>query len=154
MESLWTNDLTIDLARALVSAVAPEELPIFEATAPSYDDEHMDSIQVSDGQIGFGADVITLSVIAIPVAKLVGKVIEAMVVGTLSEGAKISLRDAMKKRLTRGKGPEADPLPADVVQRARSAAFEQAEALGLEADRANLLADAVAGCLTAPTPSA
>jgi hypothetical protein len=153
MEPLWTNDLTIDLARAVVSAVAPAELPIFEATASAYDDEHMESVSFPDGQIGFGTDVITLSVIAIPVAQFVGKLIEAMVVGALTEGAKVGLRDSLKKRFTKQKAPAAaKPLPADVVERARSAAFEQAAALGLETARANLLADAVAGCLTATTP--
>ncbi|MEO8697583.1 MAG: hypothetical protein ABI658_29045 [Acidimicrobiales bacterium] len=146
--------MTIDLARALVSELAPDELPIFEATAPSYDDEHMDSVQFADGQIGFGADVVTLSVIAIPVARFVGKLVEAMVVGALTEGAKVSLRDSLKKRMTKDKSPAVDALPAEVVQRARAAAFDQAAALGLEPGRAQLLADAIAGCLTVTPPSA
>lgn len=142
--------MTIDLARALVSAVAPEELPIFEATVPFYDDEHMESVQIPDGQIGFGADVLALSAIAVPVATFVGKVIESMVIGALTEGAKVGLRDSLKKRFK--KEPTIEALPSDVIQRARTAAFEQAAALGLESDRANLLADAVAGCLTATSP--
>jgi hypothetical protein len=140
----WDDELTLEFARELVARADPEELPLLDAMAPTFLAEGAEVHERADGTLGFGVEIFALASVAIPVAKFVG----TFLVGVLTSVAADSVKDAVRNQIKRK--PEAQPVPADVVGRARTMAFEHSKSLGLDDERAALLADAVGGALTTP----
>lgn len=71
-------------------------------------------------------------------------VLTSVAADSLASGIKDVTRRQFKRNAT------ADPLAPDIVGRARTIALEHSKALGLDDQRAQLLADAVSGALTTP----
>jgi hypothetical protein len=147
---VWDDELTIGLARATVEQASPAELPLFDLIAAGYRTGGMRSDARGDGAIGFGADVVTTAVAAIPVASVVGAILQAAAV-ELAENGVVAGVKALIGRRGQGDGEEVVALPPSVVKRARDAALEQARLLGMPLDQATLLANAVGGVLAAPS---
>lgn len=149
-EAVWDDELTLELSRAVVERASPDELPVFEAIASGYAREGIEALPRSDGPLGFGVEVLTVSVVIVPVAQAVAKVLIAALPGLAVDVAAGPLKDRLKK-LFRKKSQPTIAVPPAVVEDARLTAFTHARTLGLAEDQATLLADAVAGTLL-PTP--
>lgn len=143
-EAVWDDELTLELSRAVIEQVSPQELPVFEAIAAGYVQEGMTALPRSDGPLGFGVDVLPLSVVIIPVAQAVGQMLIAALGALTAEAALREVKDLLKKRFRKDSSPEL-AIPPKVVEDARAAALAQARAFGLADDQATLLANAVAG---------
>jgi hypothetical protein len=142
----WTDELTIEFARELVARADPDEVAMLDAIAPAALSQGAELRERSDGSLGFGIELVSLASIALPVAKAVGTflltLLSAGAVDAVSKGLTDQVRSWFKR------GADAEPLPAEVVDKARKVAFEHSITLGLEDSQATLLADAVAGALT------
>jgi len=145
---VWDDELTVALARAVVEVASPAELMVFDLIAAGRRTSPARSDERGDGAIGFGADIVTAAVAAIPVATAVGVVLETAGVELVKMGVVSGFKSLMSRRI-RGEDAGPDVLPPDVVTRARDAAREQAQLLGMPPDEAALLGNAVAGVLAA-----
>ncbi len=145
-------ELTFGLARALVAEVSPAELEVFDLLFEGYRDEPR-SIRRGDGALGFGTDIVTAAVVAVPVAQVVTAVLLAAAQDLLKDGGVAGVKTLLRRWLHHEpEVPQVGPVgvvPADVLARARDAAVNQAMLMGLTADRAELLGNAVAGVLGA-----
>ena len=152
-EQVWDDELTIELARAAVADASPHELDVFDLLAEGYREDGISFDDRGDGALGFGADVIETAMAAIPVAKVVGLVLEAAAADLVKDGAVAGFKALMRRRL-RNKAGGAEPvptepaIPVEVVSRARETALQQASSIGLAPEKAQLLANAVAGALS------
>ena len=143
-EAVWDDELTLELSRAVIEQTAPQELPVFEAIAAGYAQEGITALPRSDGPLGFGAEVLPLSVVIIPVAHTVGEVLIGALAALAAESALGEVKELLKKRFRKNSSPDI-AIPPKVVEDARAAALAQARAFGLADDQATLLANAVAG---------
>lgn len=143
-------ELALALARATVVEVSPAELEVFDLLAEGYR-EDLRSSRRGDGALGFGTDVVTAAVAAVPVASVVITLLQAAAQDLLKEGGTAAAKALVRRWLHRGSEPDVQSaVPADVVARARDAAVAQARLMGLTAERSELLGNAVAGVLASP----
>ena len=141
-DAVWDDELTLELSRAVVERTSPEELPVFEAIATSYAQEGIRPVQRSDGSLGFGAEILPLSVVIVPVVEAAGKAVVALLPGVAADVAAGELKELFRRMFRKGERTIA--VPARAVDDAREAAFSQARSLGLAEDQAALLANVVA----------
>jgi hypothetical protein len=143
-------EVTLALARAIVAEASPAELEVFDLLAEGYR-EDLRSSRRGDGALGFGADVVTAAVAAVPVASAVVALLQAAAQDALKEGGVAAAKALVRRWSHAGREPDArTAVPADVVARARDAAVAQAQLLGLTPERSALLGNAVAGVLASP----
>lgn len=141
------RDVTLALARTIVVAASPAELEVFDLLAEGYRDD-LRSSRRGDGALGFGTDVVTAAVVAIPVAKVLTPLLQAAAQDLLKQGGTAAAKALVRRWLQRGLEPGGHPpVPAEVVARARDAAVAQATLMGLTPERSELLGNAVAGVL-------
>ncbi len=162
------------LARTTVDEVAPEEAPLFGPMSQAYFDPSRSSKGGSgtDDMLGFGVDAAAAAVLVTPIALEAAKSVIGYVVGELQTTFKDEAKpmiQAFVKRLLHGKpkpgeaadGPKDDgaakagakppdePLPFTEEQLAevRKVALKTAERMGMERDKANVVADAIVGAI-------
>jgi hypothetical protein len=153
--------LVADVARDALTRVAPEELPLFRATATAYfkrrDQLPVDVDDDADDMLAFG-DAVDLSMVTpvvLAVATAVVQLVSSEVAKAAGRRAGESLGDyvaAAFKRLGRKDAPQsavaaAPTLTSDQLARVRQVAFDKAVQLRLPSGQANLLADAMVGTL-------
>ena len=144
------NEAVLALARATVAEASPAELEVFDLLAEGYRDD-MRSSRRGDGALGFGTDVVTAAVVAIPVAQFVTTYLEGAAQDLLADGGTAAAKALVRRWLHRGAEPAGQlAVPVDVVARARDAAVAQATLMGLNRERSELLGNAVAGVLASP----
>ncbi|MEU4779386.1 hypothetical protein [Micromonospora sp. NPDC023633] len=140
-------DLVVGAAHAAVSRIAPEELPVFDEVAADWRRQlSKGSVgwSVPPGGVGFGIDV-TL------VTELVLQVVAAAVGEVLVLGAATVRAGLLRRRRELPAPPDARPgLDPAQARRLREACHRHALALGLDAGRAELLADAAVGAMVDP----
>jgi hypothetical protein len=140
----------IEVARAVVDRLAPEELAVFGSVADAWVSAPAGRRKRAPGAaVGFGVEAVLLSQLVFPI-----------ITGALGDvlGASWSDRVKPKRKAARAAitapaaggeaGPGADPalpLTAAQAQSVRDACLRHATALGLPPARAELLADAVLG---------
>ena len=132
-----------ELARAAVRVVAPEESPVFDETAQEY---HAHP-RVARGlerteELGFGLDLAMVTPVALAVA---GAVVHYLVSAFADRAAEETTRAVLAKIRRR---PEAPPLAPEHLGEIRRISIEHSTQLGLDSERAALLADAIVGALT------
>lgn len=142
-----TDDVQIkEVARRVVSQVAPGELPVFtvlaEATLADPDRMMQDRADVRE-RLGFGIG--EAAALITPFAILAAReVVQYATRGALDAGTAAATRF-----LRRRKDPSGDPvsldLPADQLAELRGIVLEKALQYGLPQPQAELLADAFAG---------
>ncbi|HEY6608879.1 MAG TPA: hypothetical protein VI277_06755 [Candidatus Limnocylindria bacterium] len=163
------------LALSTVEEVAPEEAPLFGPMSEAYFDPARSSGSGSDSDemLGFGVDAAAAMVLVTPVALEAAKSVIGYVVGELQTAFKDEAKPmiaAFVKRLLHGKEkPGATPgaKPADGAAKAeakppaeepapftdqqldevRKVALRTAERMGMERDKANVVADAIVGAI-------
>jgi hypothetical protein len=164
------------LAHSAVEKIAPEELPLFGPTSEAYFDPARGTPAgaKSDEMLGFGVDAAAAMMLVTPVALEAAKSVVGYVVGELQSALKDEagpMIQAFAKRLLHGgakpagspegKGgeeaggqvaakPAADePLPFSQVQldELHKVALKTAERMGMERDKASVVADAIVGAI-------
>jgi hypothetical protein len=170
MSDLDELDLTVELARDLLMATAPGELPLFEVSASAY---RADPESAARGGrpgkdlLGFGADeLVAMTPYVLPIASAVVQVLLAELSTAAAarsrEAARALLRRLLRRQSagpsnrpgTNSQGGAADEdeversassLDIGHLARVREAAAATASELGLSPERRELLADAVVG---------
>jgi hypothetical protein len=154
MSSEEVRALASELAALSLEDAAPEELALFPEISEEYfrDPDGVINAQSRDEAVGFGLDIAMLTpyllAVAMPVVQLVASVVEE----TAKEEAKASLASAVRRLLRRDQGAPAEPdtqpaLSRDQARQVRQAAYDQARGLGVDEQRAGLLADSLVGRL-------
>jgi hypothetical protein len=147
--------IAIDLARAAVGRVAPEELPLFAATSEIYraDPGAVEAETQRDELLGFGGEI---AMAITPVALSVAGAVTRFLIEQLREVAGSESQDALHRLLRRVLGTDdgdADaaaapaPLSKEQLRAVRRVALERARRLALPEAQAELLADAMVGGL-------
>ncbi|MEH1098272.1 hypothetical protein [Micromonospora sp. CPCC 205561] len=140
-------NLVVDAAHAAVRRIAPEELPVFDEVAAGWRRQLSTggvSWSVPQGGVGFGIDV-TL------VTELVLQVVAAAVGEVLVLGATTVRAGLLRRRRELPAPPDTRAgLDPEQARRLREACHRHALALGLDAGRAELLADAAVGAMVEP----
>jgi hypothetical protein len=147
------RDLVQGLAAVVVEELEPDELAVFEETADEYfeDPQAVLDPKRRDEAVGFGLDAELLTPIVLAVAGPVVEYLTALVVEATGEGIKPTLvrmlRRMLRIREVAAETPVPEPplLTQQQVEHVRSIAYARACDVGLQEDRARLLADAVAG---------
>ena len=158
------------LARTTVDEVAPEEAPLFTPMSEAYFDpsRSMKAGGGTDDMLGFGVDAAAAAVLVTPVALEAARSVIGYVVGELETAFKEEAKpmiQAFMKRLLHGKPkpgqpaePKAEAKPAEVepppftdqqLAEVRKVALKTAERMGMERDKANVVADAIVGAIVA-----
>ncbi len=157
------RELVDAFAQEVLAAAAPEELAIFDETSDEYhrDPDKVLSATGKDEAVGFGVDLALLT----PYVLAVAAPVLTYLLNTVAEAAKSEAGPVIKNLVHRlfhrkqkdgekGEGdaekePEEPPIelsPAE-IGKVREVALARATDLGLTAERARLLADAVVGGL-------
>ncbi|MEU4639385.1 hypothetical protein [Micromonospora sp. NPDC023814] len=141
-------DLVVDAARAAVRRIAAEELPIFDEVAAGWRRQMSKgrvSWSVPQGGVGFGIDTTLLTELVLQVvAAAVG---EVLVLGATT--ARVGLLRRRRRELPAPPGARPG-LDSAQARRLREACHRHALALGLDPNRAELLADAAVGAMVDP----
>jgi hypothetical protein len=160
-----TDQVTFELARAGVAALASDELPLFDAMCQEYERDPKRALtsKQRDDSLGFGVG--EVAVLITPIAlKVAQEVLESLAVpaAEISKRGLARLGDSIRRLIGRLQGKAARPTrpkvarPAQLTEaqlaRVRRVAQSSAEASGLPSDRASLLANAVVGRLVMSAP--
>jgi hypothetical protein len=163
------------LAHSAVEEIAPEELPLFGPTSEAYFDPARGTPAgaKSDEMLGFGVDAAAAMVLVTPVALEAAKSVVGFVVAELQtafkDEAKPMIQALVKRLLHRGAKPAGvpegkageagdqaaakpaadEPLPFTQVQldELHKVALKTAERMGMERDKASVVADAIVGAI-------
>ena len=156
--STTTDDaLVSELARDAVAVAAPAELPLFGAASRRYFDDP-DAAETptkgGDEMLGFGLE--AAAILITPVALCVARAVVRFVTGEVARATKEESRALIHERVRRlfRRGGDERPEDADEpgltdqqLVEVRRVAVEKATALGVPAERAGILADAMVGSL-------
>lgn len=144
--------LVQDLAAAVVEELDPDELAVFDETADEYfrDPQAVLNPKRRDEAVGFGIDAALITPIVLAVAGPVVEFLTGVVVQAVGEGVKPTLVRVLRRvlRLDDAGAPSPGEVPRltqEQVEHVRSIAYARACDVGLEENRARLLADSVAG---------
>jgi hypothetical protein len=151
------RDLVDELAKHVLSDVAPEELAVFDETAEEYHQDPRGVLSASgrDEAVGFGLDIALLT----PYVLAVAGAVVSFLVDTVGDAAKKEatpvIGDWVHRLFRRGRGdrtakdePHLSPEQAAEV---RKVALARAHDLKLPEEKARLLADAIVGGLNVAT---
>jgi hypothetical protein len=157
------RDLVDAFAREVLASAAPEELAVFDETAEEFhrDPEKVLSTQGRDEAVGFGLDLALIT----PYVLAVAAPVLTYLLNAVTEAAKAEatpvIKDLVHRLFHRRKQSDGTPRadanddgadepislsPAELAE-VREVALARATDLGLPAERARLLADAVVGGL-------
>jgi hypothetical protein len=148
------NELVAELARLALEQAAPEELVLFQETAEDYVRDPQAVLDPGrDEPLGFGLELAMLTPYVLAVATPVIRFLASTVADAAGEEVK-PLVARIVRRLFRRPDPASEatepappPLSTDQARRVREIAYRRAKGLGLDEDRAVLLADSVVGGL-------
>jgi hypothetical protein len=163
MTKIENEQLIADIARDLVSQIAPQELPLFRPNSEAYfkdPEKALQSQSAKDDMLGFGAGdavVLLTPIVLATLNEVVKFVVEEAKKSVQGEGAawiQQAIKAMFKKFHQSEAGDKKKPaaLTAEQLAQVRKIAFNKARQLKLSEDRAKILADAVVGSLaTAPS---
>jgi hypothetical protein len=138
------------LARLVIDGVAPEEAEIFDVVAAAYrrDPQRLAKGAGRDEMLGFGID--TAVTLLTPV--VLGAATEVMRYLAEETAGALDLRGRVQRLLSRGAAPDEQAVPVldpDQIAAVREIVLAKCRQAAIEPDRAALVADAVAGALSA-----
>jgi hypothetical protein len=143
------DTLILDVSRQVVTDLAPGELEVFDATGDAYLDE---STTGPDGEemLGFGVEVVAfVTPFVVMATKAVVAYLSEVVTKALKEESSSVVAGYVKRLFRRFHDDDPQPPPVqlsiDEIKQAHAVALEKATAMGMKSERANLLADAIAG---------
>ena len=149
------NELVAELARLALEQAAPEELVLFPETAEEYFNNPQAVLEPRrrDEPLGFGLDVAMLTPYVLAVATPVVRYLVSAAAEAAGQEARPLVVRVVRRLLRRpdpapaAGEPAPPPLSAAQARQVRELAYQRAKGLGLEEDRAVLLADSVVGGL-------
>jgi hypothetical protein len=152
------QELIRQVARDVVAATAPEELPLVRPMADEYFRGGRGPARSGDDLLGSGLEtvVVLLTPVVFPVVAAVLDALTERVAEVAVTRGENGARRVLRAVLRRGTPAElaaaGDPRPltAEQLDTVRAIAYEKACQLGLEPPKAELLADAVRGRLSGP----
>ena len=157
------HDAILGLSATVLERVDAQQIELLDVLGPGLVEARTNG---KDGALGFGeADVAWLTAV-VPVASVVVDVLLEAAKGVagdlVKDGATAAVRRLRERRQSRARsvdGAEPDlntivPLPAELLERAQSRAYEHALEVGLDVQRAQTLAKAVADSLGTPPTAA
>ncbi len=151
MQHLEDQGVVEELARQAIGATAPQELPLFNATAKAYFENPPGSVgraAAKDEKLGFG--VVEAAAFLTPYVLEVAKAVFQYLLRELASAAEQDAAHNIVKRLNRLLHREAstdERLTDEQLARVHEVALTTAQRLHLPADQAELLATSVAGTL-------
>ncbi|MFC6082499.1 hypothetical protein [Sphaerisporangium aureirubrum] len=156
MRAVADQDLVRQVARDVVAVTAPEELPLVRPMADEFFRGGRGPARGKEDLLGFGVDtaVVLLTPVVLPVIAFVldalGERLAEAAVDRGAEQARRVLRAVLRRGTAAELAAAGDPAPLTGAQldTVRATAYEKACQLGLEAPKADLLADAVRGALS------
>ncbi len=163
MTDIEDKELITELARDVVSQIAPQELPLLRANSEAYFKDPQKALQsqpAKDEMLGFGAGdaVVMLTPIVLATLNEVVIFVGAEVKKSAQGEGAAWIQQAIKALFNKFRQPEADhkkkaaALTAEQLAQVRKIAFNKARQLKLSEDRAKILAEAIVGNL-ATVPS-
>ena len=154
MSSEEAQDLARELAALSLEQAAPEELVLFPEVSEEYfrDPDGVLNAQARDEAVGFGLDIAMLTPYLLAVATPVVQFLASIVRDTAEEEVKTSMAGAIRRLLRRDTTAPAAPanqpaLSTEEARQVRRTAYDQARGLGLDDERASVLADSIVGRL-------
>ncbi len=154
------RQLAVELAETMLAAVAPDEVSILPEVSDEYFADPEGSIRgAREESLGFGVELAMLAPFAIAVATEVVKFLLQLAKDALGPQVQSGFA-AWVRRTFPGSAKAAAPAAAtptltrDQLQLVRGVAYAKAQALGLNEDQANSLADAVVGGTALAGPAA
>jgi hypothetical protein len=147
--------LVQDLAAGLVEQLDPDELAVFDDAAEDYfrDPEAVLNPRRRDEAVGSGVELALLTPVVLAVAGQVVEYLSGVVVEALGDSVRPRLLRFVRRMLRLGGGeddaasPEPPPLDRAQVEHVRDIALARARDVGLDEERARLLAESVVGGL-------
>ena len=156
------NQLAADVARDLVSQMAPQEMPLFRANSEAYfkdPQKVLDSQTGKDDMLGFGTGEVVayLTPVVLSISVEVIKFLTEEVRKSLQSESSSVINDVVKGMFSKFRPPAAQaeqPAPVSLtveqLREVRRLAFEKARQLRVSEARATQLADSLIGGLVAP----
>jgi len=167
--------LVVELSRDVVRRIAPEEIPIFQATSRAYFEDPDRVIEGTDDKqemVSFGIPEV-VNLLTPTVLGVVTEVIKVIAVDSTKTTSTTVIVAWFRRLLRRifgtgastsnGAGAEGSEaartklpprLPPERLDQVRQVAFDKARQLQLDEARANLLADSIIGGLMSPAMTA
>ncbi|TYP89000.1 hypothetical protein [Blastococcus xanthinilyticus] len=145
--------LVQDLAAELVERVDPDELAVFDDAAEDYfrDPGAVLDPRRRDEAVGSGVELALLTPVVLAVAQQVVDYLAGVVVEAVGDGVRPRLLHAVRRLLRLGddEGTADPPMALDSaqVEHVRAVALARARDVGLDDERARLLAESVVGGL-------
>ena len=162
MKDATQNQLAADVARDLVSQMAPQEIPLFRVNSENYfkDPQKMLNHQPGkDEMLGFGTGEVVayLTPVVLSISVEVVKFLTEEVRKSLQSESSSVINEVVKGMFSKFHPATAQPgqpaamsLTVEQLQMVHKLAFEQARQLRLSEGRARQLADSLVGGLVAP----
>jgi len=150
-----SEELVAEFARHVLQTAAPDELVLFDETAAEYfnDPEAVLHPRHREESVGFGLDLQMLTPYVLAVVTPVIGFLMSIVAETAQEVSRPHVVRLVRRLFRkRDMAPEAasqsvPALTSSQAQQIRQITFERGKGLGLDEDRAKLLADCVVGGL-------
>ena len=159
---MGTDAMSNDEARGLASELAalsledaaPEELALFPEISEEYfrDPDGVIGARSRDEAVGFGLDIAMLTPYFLAVATPVVQLLASVVQESAREEVKAPVATAIRRLLRRdgnatAGGDAQAALSREQARQVRQTAYDQARTLGMDEERAGLLADSLVGRL-------
>jgi hypothetical protein len=145
------RSLVQDLAAELVEQLDPDELAVFDDAAEDYfrDPEAVLNPRRRDEAVGSGVELALLTPVVLAVAGQVVEYLSGVVVEALGDSVRPRLLRFVRRMLGLGGEDAAEPpsLDSAQVEHVRDVALARARDVGLDEERARLLAESVVGGL-------
>ncbi len=156
MEDSANNQLVTQVAKDLLSQVAPQEMPLFRSISASYfknPEKTLADQKAKDELLGFGAaEAVTLfTPVVLAMSSDVIKFLFAEAQKAMKSESTSLINDTVKSWFSKVHGTEdkksPPPLTAEQLEQVRKIAIKKAGQLKLSKENTQLLADAIVGSL-------
>jgi hypothetical protein len=162
MTDILDDQLVADVAREQVAQISPQELALFRATSKRYFRDREGTLEETirsprkDEKLGFGleaVDVYVMTPYILEISNVVIGFLATEVLKAVQTESSGLVREYIKRMFTKfrpieeEKESKAPALKHEQIIQVRKLAFEKARQLDLPEEKANLLADSMAGSL-------
>jgi hypothetical protein len=143
------KEVVSDFAEAVVTQLAPQELPIFPAVCKAYFDDPIKSLQTltsEDRVLGFGLDpsAALLTPVVLAVVSEAFQVLLQIAEKAVEDGLGGQIGEIVKRMLSKGGSSQHLVLTKGQIRSVHRKVLETAKKLKLSGDKSAVLADAVA----------
>lgn len=143
------NELVSEIARDIVTQIAPQELPIFPAVSEAYFDDPtkaLNTLKSEDRVLGFGLDpsAALLTPVVLAVLSAVFQFLVQIAEKAVEDGLGEEVGEIIKRMLSKGDYSKRSVLTEEQIGLIRQKVLTAAKGLRLSGDKPAALANAVA----------